>query len=93
MKRNEKLLVFQTILKPINIWTYDIQLWSSEVESNIEIIQRFQNKVLRAIVDALGWVPNSTIFKNIEIPLVKDEIRHHSHTYLNKLTQTGMLKI
>ena len=42
--------------------------------------------MLRAIVDAPGWVPNSTILKDIEIPSVRDEIRHHSHTYLNKLT-------
>ena len=42
--------------------------------------------MLRAIVDAPGWVTNTTILKDIEIPSVKDEIKHHSHTYLNKLT-------
>jgi hypothetical protein len=45
-----KLLVYKTILKPI--WTYGAPLWGSASTSNIEILQRFQNKVLRIIVNA-----------------------------------------
>ena len=63
MNKINKILIYRTILKPI--WTYGIQLWGSAAESNIEIIQRFQNKVLRAIVDAPGWVPNSKILNDI----------------------------
>jgi len=37
-----KLLLYKTILKPI--WAYGVQLWASN--SNIEILQRFQNKSL-----------------------------------------------
>jgi len=37
-------------LKPI--WTYSIQLWGTAFNSNIEIIQRFQNKYLGIIVNA-----------------------------------------
>ena len=84
MNKTNKILIYKTILKPI--WAYGIQLWGSAAESNIEIIQRFQNKVLGAIADAPGWVTNSTILNDIEIPSVRDEIRHHTHTYLNKLT-------
>jgi hypothetical protein len=40
----------QTILKPI--WTYGIQLWGVASISNTEILERFQSKVLRMIVDA-----------------------------------------
>jgi len=36
-----KLLIYKTILKPI--WTYGIPLWGTASNSNIEILQRFQN--------------------------------------------------
>jgi hypothetical protein len=40
-----KLLLYKTILKPT--WTYGVTLWGTACHSNIEILQRFQNKVLR----------------------------------------------
>jgi hypothetical protein len=49
-----KLLIYKTILKPI--WTYGISLWGTASNSNIEIRQRFQNKFLRSIVNALWYV-------------------------------------
>jgi len=52
-----KLLIYKTILKPI--WTYGISLWDTASNSNIEILQRFQNKVLRSIVNAPRYVPNT----------------------------------
>jgi hypothetical protein len=45
-----KLLIYKTILKPI--WTYGIPLWGTASNSNIEVLQRFQNKDLRSIVNA-----------------------------------------
>jgi hypothetical protein len=42
-----KLLAYEVILKPIR--TYGIQLWGSASISNIEILERFQGKVLRMI--------------------------------------------
>jgi hypothetical protein len=45
-----KLLIYKAILKPI--WTYVIQLWGTTTNSNIEILERFQSKILRLIADA-----------------------------------------
>jgi hypothetical protein len=45
-----KLLLYKSILKPI--WTYGIQFWGVASTSNIEILERFQYKALRIIVDA-----------------------------------------
>jgi hypothetical protein len=42
--------MYKAILKPI--WTYGIQLWGTASTSNIEILERFQSKVLGMIVDA-----------------------------------------
>jgi len=46
----DKLLLYKAILK--SKWTYGVQLWGRASNSNIEIIQRFQNKYLRIIVNA-----------------------------------------
>jgi hypothetical protein len=47
----------KTILKPI--WTYGIQLWGTASTSNIEILNHFESKALRMIVDAPWYVPNT----------------------------------
>jgi hypothetical protein len=66
-------------LKPI--WTYGIQLWGTTSNSNIEILERFQSKVLRLIVDAPWYVSNSVIRKDLQIPTVKEEISRFSSLY------------
>jgi hypothetical protein len=72
------------ILKPI--WTYGIQLWGTASTSNIEILERFQSKVLRQIVDAPWYVPNDIIRRDLHMPTVKEEIRHYSSHYSLRLS-------
>jgi hypothetical protein len=74
-----KLLIYIAILKPI--WTYGIQLWGTTSNSNIEILDRFQSKVLRLIVNAPWYFPNSVIRKDLRIPKVKEEISRFSSHY------------
>jgi hypothetical protein len=88
---NNKLLAYKVILKPI--WTYRIQLWGSASISNIEILERFQGKVLRMITDAPWYVPNMVLRQNLQITSVKEEIhrfstqyRDHPYTHPNNLT-------
>jgi hypothetical protein len=50
LSTSNKLLLYKTILKPI--WTYGIQHWGTASTSNVEILERFQSKALRMIVDA-----------------------------------------
>jgi len=56
---HNKLVLHKQILKPV--WTYGIQLWGCTKPSNIAIIQRFKNKVLRAIVNAPWYVRNADL--------------------------------
>jgi hypothetical protein len=79
-----KLLVYKTIPKPI--WTYGAPLWGSASTSNIEILQRFQNKVLRFIVNAPWYVPNKRQHTDLGISPVREEITNISHKYKDKLT-------
>ena len=46
-------MLYKAILKPV--WTYGIQLWETANNSNIEILQRFQSKTLRSLIDA-PWI-------------------------------------
>jgi hypothetical protein len=69
-----KILLYKTILKPI--WTYGIQLWGAASTSNVEILERFQSKSLRQIMDAPWYVSNTPIRRDLHMPTVKEEIRH-----------------
>jgi hypothetical protein len=69
---NIKLLHYKVILKPI--WTYSIQLWGTTSNLNIEILERFQSKVLRLIADAPWYVSNSVIRNDLQIPTIKEDI-------------------
>jgi hypothetical protein len=64
LSTTNKLLLYKTILKPI--WTYGIQPWGIASTSNIEILERFQSKVLRMIVDASWHVPNTLIRRDLQ---------------------------
>jgi hypothetical protein len=84
LSTSNKLLVYKTILKPI--WTYGIQLWGTASTSNIDILERFQSKALRMIVDAPWYVPNTVIRRDLQIPTVKEEIRCYSSQYSARLS-------
>jgi hypothetical protein len=76
--------IYETTHKPI--WTYGIQLWGTASTSNMEILERFQSKALRMIVDAPWYVPNTVIRRNVQIPTVKEDISHYSSQYSARLS-------
>lgn len=80
---HNKLLVYKTIIKPI--WTYGIELWGSSSNSNIEILQRFQNIALRTISSSPWFVRNTEIHEHLKMPTVKEEVTEHSRKYKNRL--------
>ena len=81
---NNKLILYKSILKPI--WTYGIQLWGTASNSNIEILQRFQNKVLRTIVNAPWYVLNYVLHNDLKILSVKEEMQKFSEKYRDRVT-------
>jgi hypothetical protein len=58
-----------------------MQLWRTVSTSNIDILERFQPKALRMIVDA-WYVPNTAILRDLQIPTVKafDTVLASAHT-------------
>lgn len=83
LSMENKLLLYECILKPI--WTYGNQLWGTAANSNVEILQRFQSKILRIIVDAPWFVTNQQIHHDLEIRTVQEEIKHSMKSYRNRL--------
>lgn len=78
-----KLLLYKSILKPI--WTYGIQLWGAASNSNVEILERFQSKVLRSIVNAPWYITNAAIQRDLRVDSVKEEIQNYSIKYRDRL--------
>lgn len=73
MTIENKLLIYKQILRPV--WLYGAQLWGCSKQSNINIIQRFQNKVLREIVNAPWYVRKSDLHRDLNIEPVMEIIK------------------
>jgi hypothetical protein len=58
-----KLLLYKVVIKPI--WTCGVQLWGTASNSNIEIIQRFQFKTLRTILNVPWYINNTMIHEDL----------------------------
>jgi hypothetical protein len=54
------------------VWSYGIQLWGCASESSIQVIQRYQNKVLKCIVNAPWYVRNIDLHRDLGIETVTD---------------------
>ena len=68
------------------MWTYNIQLWGTASNSNLEILQRYQSKTLRLICQAPWFVTSEVIHRDLKIPWIKDEVRKYSEKYLDRLS-------
>ena len=64
-------MLCKPILKPV--WTHGIQLWGRTEQSNMDIIQRVQNKVIRNTVDAPWYIRNADLHTDLQMEMVKNE--------------------
>ena len=74
-----KLMLYQQILKPV--WTYGIQLWGCASQSNRNIIQRFQNRVLQGIVNAPWYIRNDNLHKDLDVETVDSVIKKYAQSH------------
>jgi len=61
------------------------RLWEKASNSNIEILEKFQSKVLRIITDAPRYVPNAVIIRDLQVLSVRHEVRNYNVTYRPRL--------
>jgi uncharacterized protein YeeX (DUF496 family) len=62
-----------------------IQLWGCASDSNIQMIQRYQNKVLKCIVNAPWYVRNSGLHRDLGIETVTDIIDKFARSHEKRL--------
>jgi hypothetical protein len=84
--RSSRISLPNKLLLYKSIWTYGIQRWGTASTSNIEILERFQSRALRLIVDAPWYVPNNHIRRDLQMTSVKEEIYRSSNQYYTRLT-------
>lgn len=58
------------------MWLYGIQPWGCASENNTEVKQRFQNKLLRAVVIAPWYAIISELHRDLTVEMVVNEIRN-----------------
>lgn len=80
---DNKLLIYKAIIKPT--WSYGAQLWGCAKTTNIKIIQRCQNKVLRIITNAPWFVRNDDLHRDLNVPTVIAEIRRYALRHEDRL--------
>jgi len=80
---HSKLMVYKQILKPV--WTNGIELWGCTKPSNSDIIQRFQNKVPRKIIDASWCIRNANIHRDLQMEKVTNETGMFAKKHERKL--------
>lgn len=85
LSTQNKLLLYKAVLKPI--WTYGVELWGTAANSNIEIIQRFQSKILRMILNIPWYITNNAVHRDAEVTYVKEEITYRIKKYKDRLRE------
>lgn len=83
LSTENKILIYKSILKPV--WTYGLELWGTAAHSNIEIIQRFQSKILRTILGVPWFITNEAIHQDAGLTYVKDDIKSCAKRHTEKL--------
>lgn len=76
-------MLYKQLFKPV--WSYGIQIWGCAKNNVINIIQKFQNKVLRNIVNAPWYIRNSDIHRDLRISTVRDEIKKYAQAHRSRL--------
>jgi len=76
-------MLYKQILKPV--WNYDIQHWGCTEQSNIDIIQRFQNKVFRNIFDAPWYIRKADLDMDLQMEMVTNENRKFAKMHEERL--------
>jgi hypothetical protein len=69
---HNKLTLYKQVIRPV--WSYGIQLWDCASDSNIQVTQHYQNKVLKCIFNAPWYVRNSDLRRDLGIETVTDII-------------------
>ena len=80
---SNKRLLYIMVLRPI--WSYSIPLWGSAVNSNIQIIQRMENIILRKITGAPWYISNHQLHQDLNLETVHQISARATIKYVKRL--------
>lgn len=80
---DNKLLLYKQVLRPV--WTYGIQLWGCTKKTNLRMIQTFQNKVLRGIVNAPWYIRNDNLHRDLQVENVSEIVKKYAFRHYQQL--------
>jgi uncharacterized protein YeeX (DUF496 family) len=80
---HNKLTLYKQVIRPV--WSYGIHLWGSANDSNIQVIQHYQNKVIKCIVNAPWYVRNIKLHRDVGIETVTDIIAKFAKSHEKRL--------
>lgn len=83
LKLCNKKLIYESIFKPI--WMYGCELWGTTSDSNRKIIDRFQNKFMRAITSAPWYVTNGQLRSDLGLDPIEIAIKKKATKYTERL--------
>lgn len=78
-----KRLLYASILRPG--WSYAAPIWGCASKSNILVLQRQQNIILRKITGAPWYLTNESLHQDLNIPTVREVIRKLSNSYETRI--------
>jgi hypothetical protein len=74
----------------LQFWGTEHTLYPSEVQLGIQtlkyILQRYQNKFLRATVNAPRYISNKVLHTGLKVPTVREEITEFSVKYIDEMS-------
>jgi hypothetical protein len=76
------IILCKQVIRPI--WSYGIQLWGCASDSNTEVIQSYQNKVLKRI-DSAPWYVRNSDHRDLGIETVTELIAKFANSHEKKL--------
>jgi hypothetical protein len=79
----QQIFLYKVTLPPV--WTNGVQLWRCAKKSNIDIIQRYQNQVLRLTVNAPWFLRNSDIHRDLGVETAADMITRYAFSHKKRL--------
>jgi hypothetical protein len=80
---HNKLTLYKQVIRPV--WSCGIRLWGCASDSNIQVIERYQNKILKCIVNAPWYVRSCDLHRDLGIETVTDIIAKFAKSHEKRL--------
>jgi hypothetical protein len=92
---HNNIILYKQVIR--SVWSYSIQLWGCTSDTNIQVIQQYQNKVLKCIDNAPWYVRISDLHRDLGIETVTNIIaefaKYHEKRLRINIEASGLLNV